>query len=188
MSEEKKIARETMLQSLSKIEESERAKISDQIQQHLFESELWKEAKTIGVHLSMGNEWDTRKIVDQAFDEGKRVVIPKTFPETKELVFYQITDVSQTVSGPFNLEEPDVELTEATKKDAIDLLIVPGLIFTRNGYRIGFGGGYYDRFLADFIHPTVSILHSSQIVDTFGVEHFDIPVSYLITEKGMIDC
>lgn len=188
MGEEKKLARKTMLLSLSKIDETERNEISNQIQQHLFQSDLWRDAQTIGVHLSMGNEWDTREIVGRAFEEGRSVVIPKTIPDTKELVFYRIANLNQTVMGPFNLEEPDVELTEPVDKDDIDLLIVPGLVFTRNGYRIGFGGGYYDRFLANFVHPTVSILHSSQIVDTFAVEHFDIPVNYLVTEKGIIDC
>lgn len=177
-----------MLLSLSKLEKTERNEISDQIQQYLFQSDLWRDAQTIGVYLSIGDEWDTREIVKRALEEGRDVVIPKTIPDTKELVFYRITDPSQTVMGHFNLEEPDIEVTESVDKDRIDLLIVPGLVFTENGYRIGFGGGYYDRFLADFVNPTVSILHSSQIVDTFSVEHFDIPVNYLITEKGMIDC
>lgn len=188
MGEEKKRAREEMMRSLSEWEPSERQDISNQIQQQLFQSDLWRDAQTIGVYLSVGNEWDTREIVKRALEEGRDVVIPKTFPDTKEMVFYQITDLSQTVKGPFNLEEPDTIHTEPVDKDRIDLLIVPGLVFTKNGYRIGFGGGYYDRFLADFIRPTVSILHSSQIIDTFGVEHFDIPVNYYITEKEMIDC
>lgn len=188
MGKEKKVVRKTMLLSLSKIDERERNEISNQIQQHLFQSDLWRNAQTIGVYLSIGDEWDTREIVNRAFEEGRSVVIPKTIPDTKELVFYRISNLNQTVMGPFKLEEPDVEVTESVDKDDIDLLIVPGLAFTRDGYRIGFGGGYYDRFLADFVHPTVSILHSSQIVDTFSVEHFDIPVNYLVTEKGFINC
>ncbi|HIZ71360.1 MAG TPA: 5-formyltetrahydrofolate cyclo-ligase [Candidatus Atopostipes pullistercoris] len=188
MGEEKKRVREEMIQSLSKWDSSARKEISNQIQDQLFQSDLWRDAQTIGVYLSVGNEWDTREIVNRALEEGRDVVIPKTFPDTKEMVFYQITDLKQTVKGPFNLDEPDTNQTEPVDKDRIDLLVVPGLAFTENGYRIGFGGGYYDRYLANFIHPTVSILHSSQILDTFLVEHFDIPVSYLITEKGIIDC
>lgn len=177
-----------MLLSLSKMDKTERNEISDQIHQYLFQSDLWRDAQTIGVYLSVGDEWDTREIVKRAFEEGRDVVVPKTIPDTKELVFYRITDLSQTVRGHFNLEEPDMEVTEPIDKDDINLLIVPGLVFTENGYRIGFGGGYYDRFLTDFVHSTISILHSSQIVDTFAVEQFDIPVNYLITEKGIIDC
>lgn len=174
--------------SLSKIEEKEREEISKQIQSHLFKTDLWRNAQTIGVHLSLEEEWDTREIIKRAFEEGRSVVIPKTIPDTKELIFYEITDLSQTVEGPFNLEEPDTEITQPVNKDSIDLLIVPGLAFTKNGYRIGFGGGYYDRYLADFIHPTVSLLHSNQIIDTFPIEPYDIPVNYLLTEEGLIDC
>src|SRR5690625_598613 len=184
VNEEKEIARKSMQLSLSKIDEQEREEISKQIQNHLFQSNVWRDAQTIGVHLSMEIEWDTREIVKRAFEEGRNVVIPKTIPDTKELIFYEITDLSQTVKGPFNLEEPDTEQTKPVDKDAIDLLIVPGLAFTKNGYRIGFGGGYYDRFLTDFIHPTVSLLHSNQIIDTFPIESYDIPVNYLVTEEG----
>lgn len=188
MSKEKEITRKTMLLSLQKLDETERNDISDQIQENLFQSDLWKNAQTIGVHLSIGHEWDTREIVGRAFEEGRIIVVPKTVPETRELEFYQITDFDQTVIGHFNLEEPDVELTKRVEKDSIDLLIVPGVAFTKNGYRIGVGGGYYDRFLTDFIHPTVSLLHTNQLVDTFQIEPFDIPVTYLITEEGLIDC
>lgn len=177
-----------MLLSLSKLDETERIDVSNQIQKHLFESDLWKNAQTIGVHLSVGHEWDTREIVGRAFEEGRAVVIPKTIPDKRELEFYRITDFDQTAIGHFDLEEPDVEMTERVKKDDIDLLIVPGVAFTKNGYRIGVGGGYYDRFLTDFIHPTVSLLHTNQLVDTFPIEPFDIPVMYLITEEGIIDC
>lgn len=188
MGEDKKITRKTMLLSLSKVDETERIEVSNQIQKHLFESDLWKNAQTVGVYLSVGHEWDTREIVGRAFEEGRTVVIPKTIPATKELVFYRITNFDQTVIGHFDLEEPDTGMTEAVKKDAIDLLIVPGVAFTKNGYRIGVGGGYYDRFLADFINPTVSLLHSNQLINIFPIESFDIPVNYLITEKGLIDC
>lgn len=172
-----------MMAGFAKMDESERADISKQLQENLFRSDLWQQAETIGVYLSVGDEWDTRNIVKQAFIEGKNVVVPKTIPDTKELVFYQLTDPSQTVKGNFGLEEPDITQTSPVDKDAIDLLLVPGLVFTKNGYRVGFGGGYYDRFLADFIHTTVSILHSNQFVETFPIEPFDIPVNYLITEK-----
>ena len=81
-----------MLLSLSKLDEDEKLEISKQIQAHLFETELWKSARVVGIYLSMGDEWDTREIVLKAFEEGKNIVIPKTIPETKELAFYQITD------------------------------------------------------------------------------------------------
>lgn len=98
-----------------------------------------------------------------------------------------MTDWSQiNKDGYFGLDEPDVKKTTPVKKDAIDLLIVPGLVFTKKGYRVGFGGGYYDRYLTDFTQPTVSLVHTKQFVEDFPIEPFDIPVQYLVTEKGII--
>jgi len=187
MTDNKERIRKAMIAARSQIEEAERVEISAQLQQQLYQTDLWENAQTIGVYLSVGKEWDTRNIVDQALDSGKNIVVPKTIPDTKELLFYQLDDPSQTVAAPFGLEEPDIEKTTLIDKKAIDLLIVPGLVFTRNGYRIGFGGGYYDRFLANFTQPTVSLVHTNQIIDTFPIESFDIPVNYLVTEQGLIE-
>lgn len=186
MVESKKTIRKAMITAFSQIDERERAEISQQLQEKLFQSNLWENAQTIGVYLSIGNEWDTRNIVKQALLEGKSVAAPKTIPDAKELIFYQIKDPSQTVQGNFGLEEPIVVERNFIEKDAIDLLIVPGLVFTKNGYRVGFGGGYYDRYLTDFIHTTASLVHTKQFIDTFPIEPFDIPVNYLITEKGIL--
>lgn len=187
LTESKKSIRKAMIAAFAQISKRERKQISKQLQEELFKSDLWEKAETIGVYLSIGSEWDTRKIVEQALLEGKNVAVPKTVPDMKELIFYQITDPSQTMTGHFGLEEPIVEETTALDKDAIDLLIVPGLVFTREGYRIGFGGGYYDRYLTDFIHTTVSLVHTNQLIDTFEIEPFDIPVNYLITENGIMN-
>jgi len=186
MAESKKTIRKAMMTAFKQIDEKERMDISSQLQEHLFQSSLWADTETIGVYLSLGKEWDTRNIVEQALLEGKNVAVPMTIPDSKELIFYQITDPSQTIQGNFGLEEPDITMTEPVDKDAIDLLLVPGLVFTQNGYRVGFGGGYYDRYLADFIHTTASLVHTNQFVETFPIEPFDIPVNYLITEQGIL--
>lgn len=186
MPESKERFREEMLTSFAQIGEEEHQEISNALQKRLFQSGLWENADTIAVYLSVRNEWDTRKIVEKAWADGKRVAIPKTIPDTKELIFYAITDWSQTVKGPFSLEEPNTEETSVVEKDEIELMLVPGLVFTKEGYRIGFGGGYYDRFLADFIYPTVSLVHTNQLIDSFYIESFDIPVNYMITEQGII--
>ena len=89
---DKKILRESMLEELGSLTEHERLDISKQLHEGLFQSELWENAKTIGVYISFGTEWDTRKIIEEAFKSGKNIVIPKTIPATKEMDFYQIPD------------------------------------------------------------------------------------------------
>src|SRR5699024_8900956 len=97
-----------------------------------------------------------------------------------------VTNFEQVRRGHFGMEEPVPEKTQKIEKQQIDLMIVPGLIYNESGYRIGFGGGYYDRFLSDFSHATLALLHSDQLVSSFPVEKFDIPVAFLVTEEGMI--
>ncbi len=186
MGVDKKVLRESMQIELNQLTEDERSEISRELQQELFQSELWKNAERIGIYLSFGTEWDTRKIVEEAFNSGKNVAIPKTIPETKQMDFYQITDLSQVQKGHFDIMEPNIEKATYLDKNEMDLLIVPGLIFTKSGYRIGFGGGYYDRFLMDFIHPTVSLVSLKQIKESIPLNKYDLPVNYLITEEGLI--
>lgn len=178
--------RKGMIIALEQIGLIERKKAEKAMHTHLFESALWKQADSIGVTLSTTKEWDTKAIVEQAWLDGKKVCVPKSIHHTRELHFYEITSFRQVETGYYDLIEPIVSETERVDDAAIDLMIVPGLIFTREGYRIGFGGGYYDRFLKDFKNSTVSLLHSNQLVDSFPVESFDIPVQYLITEEGLM--
>ena len=182
----KDVLRKEMLISLEQIGLVERKRAEKAIHGHLFDSLLWNEAETIGVTLSTGKEWDTKAIIEQAWLENKSVCVPKAIHETRALHFYEITSFTQVEKGYFDLLEPIV--TETTRMDAesIDLMIVPGLVFMPSGYRIGFGGGYYDRFLEYFDNTTLSLLHSNQLVESFPAEPHDIPVRYLITEKGLM--
>lgn len=182
----KEALRKAMLNTLSQMTEMERKNVEKAIQRHLFDSSLWKQAETVGVTLSMDKEWDTKAIIEHAWLEGKKVCVPKSIHKTRGLHFYEITSFKQVEKGYFNLSEPIVSETERIEDSAIDLLIVPGLVFTDSGYRIGFGGGYYDRFLEDFGQTTLSLMHSTQQVDFFPIEAHDIPVQHLITEKGLI--
>lgn len=187
MVESKQSIRTAMKTAFAQIDKTEHQKISQQLHEVLFASDLWKNTQTIGTYLSVGAEWDTRAIVNQALAEGKKVAVPKTVHKTKALVFFEMKDWSQIVeNGYFGLDEPNPEVTALIDKNDINLLLVPGLVFTKNGYRVGFGGGYYDRYLKDFIHPTVSLVHTNQFVDSFPIEPFDIPVHYLVTEAGII--
>lgn len=82
--------------------------------------------------------------------------------------------------------EPKEHETDAVSKEEIDLVIVPGLLYNRAGYRVGFGGGYYDRFLKDYRGYTISLAFSFQLIDHLPHEEYDIPVGKMITEKEII--
>ncbi|MDN6161839.1 MAG: 5-formyltetrahydrofolate cyclo-ligase, partial [Atopostipes sp.] len=181
MIKNKKELRKEMQEKLATLSKEERENISEDLQDELFSLKLWKDAQVIGIYLSFGTEWDTRRIIEKAWNSGKKVVIPKTIPETKGMEFYQINDYSDVEKGHMGIEEPKVEETQYISKENIDLLVVPGLIFSKNGYRIGFGGGYYDRFLTDFTHSTISMVWSEQLAEKLPTNKYDLPVEYILT-------
>ncbi len=123
-------------------------------------------ASTIAVTISRGLEIPTRPVIEQAWEEGKQVCIPKCDPDTKKMQFrtYQTDDQLETVYA--GLLEPVIEKTKEVKPSQIDLMIVPGVCFDTDGFRIGFGGGYYDRYLSDYKGKTVSLLLSASCLHT----------------------
>lgn len=140
-----------------------------QILAAFFAHSLWKEAQTIGVIRALAIELDTTPIFQQAWLEGKQVVVPKVMD--KALQFGVVTPQTLFKTSPFGIEEPvSAQWLDAA---AIDLLIVPGLIFTLSGFRIGFGGGFYDRLLATYAGRTCSLVFSEQVQEHWVQERFD---------------
>lgn len=184
---DKKEIRQSVIKKLKALTDKERNNIQLELHNHFIQSTLWKEANTIGVTVSQGFEWDTRKIIESAWEQGKTVVVPKCSAKEKVLTFYELTSFEQLEVVYYNLLEPKISETKPVEKQMIELLIVPGVVFQPNGYRIGFGGGFYDRFLADFTNETVSLVSTIQLKDDLPIEKHDIPVKHLITENGFID-
>ena len=183
---DKKQLRKSIMQELTMKSPEEKRLIEHQIINTLLSSALWEQSKIIGITISKQVEWDTKTIIKTAWKQGKSVCIPKSYPNKHEMIFYKINSFAQVEKQHHNLLEPIPSKTEKIKKSQIDLLIVPGLLFDKNGFRIGFGGGYYDRFLVDFPNDTLSLLSRSQLVNEIPSEIFDIPVNYLVVEDKII--
>lgn len=152
----------------------------------LYHKRAWKSAKTIGITLSIHGEVETRPIIERAWKLGKRVAVPKSNPRLRTLAFYVIQSFQQVEKGYAGIMEPDLKQTKKINHDEIDLLFVPGLVFDREGYRIGYGGGYYDRFLRTYRNKTLSLAFDFQIVDRLPRYSYDLPVQCIITEKDDI--
>lgn len=182
----KKQLREQMKTKLKKISPVKKSEIEHKLFDQLTSSDLWKNAHTIGLTISQSFEWNTKPIIEAAWKMGKVVVIPKCYPKDKTLKFYKFKSYEQLETVYYNLLEPKPIQTKQISKDLIDLLIVPGLLFDNKGYRIGFGGGYFDRFLIDFPNKSLSLFSEMQLVNELPTEGFDIPVQHLITEQGIV--
>jgi 5-formyltetrahydrofolate cyclo-ligase len=173
-----------MIKTLKSFSETEKKQVEEKFLNHLTASNLWKEANTVGITIAKGFEWDTKQIIEAGWEAQKTIAVPKCSPKEKRLTFYQLKNYSQLEVVYYNLLEPKPEVSIKVNKRDIDVLIVPGLLFDRQGYRIGFGGGFYDRFLTDFSNTTISMLHTSQLAKRIPKEDHDIPVQFLLTEKG----
>jgi len=178
--------RSNIIEKLKTLSAAERKNIEQSLEENLLTSEIWKQSSVIGITISHGFEWNTKSIIEAAWQNGKKVCVPKCQPKERKMDFYLINNYDQLEVVYYNLQEPKLEETEKITKNNIDLLVVPGLLFDKQGYRIGFGGGYYDRFLTDFTNKKLSLAANMQVVDKLPAELFDVPVDDVITENGFI--
>ena len=151
---------------------------SARLSEQLRSCDLYKNAKTIYGYLPYNQEVRTVPMLEQAIRDGKRVAVPKCYGE--EMRFLYITDfVNEVAPGYANIPEPIAD--EPVADDPTALVLMPGLAFDPMGHRIGYGGGFYDRFLAkEPDHPTLALCYGFQMVDHLQTEEFDIPVDQVL--------
>ena len=172
----KKALRKQVLQELKSLSKEEKQSINDWLTDQFFQHPFYKEAKTIATYLSFPHEFQTAELIEQAQKDGKTILIPKTYPQGKmDLVLYEPEKLER---NSFGLLEPKGNFS-IIEPSLIDLIHVPGLAFNPSGYRVGYGGGYYDRYLEHFPGPTISTIYPCQI-QNFQPEHFDIPVEEVL--------
>ncbi|RPF55623.1 5-formyltetrahydrofolate cyclo-ligase [Aquisalibacillus elongatus] len=171
---------------LKHISPKEKEQFLVDITKHLYETEWWEQADTIGITISRNIELDTDPIIQQAWKQNKAVVIPKCYPEDDHrMEFYQYTNKHELENVFLDLYEPKKDLNKLVQPQEIDLLIVPGLLFDYDGFRIGYGGGYYDRFLENFLNHKISLAMEQQLVKHIPRDQYDLPVDAIITEKSI---
>ncbi|MBQ6851951.1 MAG: 5-formyltetrahydrofolate cyclo-ligase [Oscillospiraceae bacterium] len=137
----------------------------------------YKEAKSIYGYLPYNQEVRTWSILERALQDGKRVAVPKIYGD--DMRFIYLSDLSQVEKGFGGIPEPVGDGPVADDRTA--LVLMPGLAFTKDGDRMGYGGGYYDRFLANEpAHPTVALCYDFQIVEHIPTEDYDVPVDLVL--------
>ncbi len=167
-----------------RIKEQKRAMTEEQIvtaSQKLGElfaaSEAYRAARTIYGYLPYNQEVRTVPMLQRALEDGKRVAVPKCCGD--EMRFIYLEDLSQVEKGYCGIPEPIADGPVADDRTA--LVLMPGLAFDREGRRIGYGGGFYDKFLASEPgHPTLALCYGFQLVDCLETEEFDIPVDTVL--------
>ena len=141
------------------------------------ESDLYKQAKTIYGYLPYNQEVRTVPMLQRALDDGKRVAVPKCYGD--EMRFIYLDDLSAVEKGYCGIPEPIAD--EPIADDPTALVLMPGLAFDPQGHRIGYGGGFYDKFLAsEPDHPTLALCYAFQMQEHLETEEFDIPVDCVL--------
>ena len=172
--------RKKILQEMKTLSQEQKQAMDRDLTERFLQHPFYQEAKVIATYLSFPHEFQTQELIEQALKDGKKVLIPKTYPKGRmEFVVYH---PQQLVKTSFGLLEPKGDL-EVVDPSQIDLIHVPGLAFTTGGYRIGYGGGYYDRYLEHFAGHTMSTIYPCQVQE-FNLENHDIPVQAVLIYEG----
>lgn len=162
---------------------AQKLQYNSQITKRVLSLREYKSSGILFIYISKDIEVNTEQIIKAAFADGKSVAVPKCIPEQREMDFYIIEDFSQLESGFYGLMEPVPEKCERVTDFSEGLCIVPGLGFDRSGYRLGFGMGYYDRFLPRFGGDTAGICYSQCICAQLPHGYYDKRVSVIVTEE-----
>lgn len=157
--------------------EEEIVERSSALAEKFYNSPAYQAASTIYGYLPYNQEVRTVPMLQRALDDGKRVAVPKVYGE--EMRFIYLNDLTQVSKGYAGIPEPIADAPVAEDKEA--LVLMPGLAFDPQGHRIGYGGGFYDRFLAqEPHHPTLALCYEFQMQAHLDTEEFDIPVDTIL--------
>ena len=186
---EKQRLREEHLAAREVLSEQERSVLDNRITQKLLATSEYAEATTVLTYVSVSSEVSTRMFIECALRDGKTVAVPRCLPGHC-LEFVAIASLEQLVAAPFNLLEPAKELpavTEDQKNNSI--CIVPALLVDAKGYRLGYGAGFYDRFLSTYPGKKICLAYQQNLSRTM-LPHtaLDVAVDMVITESEVLTC
>jgi 5-formyltetrahydrofolate cyclo-ligase len=144
-------------------------------------------AEVILLYAPIKGEPDVLLLCDAALKAGKRLAFPRCHPENCTMTYGIVSSVNELVAGAYGILEPreDAE-TYIPSSEKHDICLVPAVCFDRSGYRIGYGKGYYDRYLTDFGGTTIGFVMHSFLKDTLPRGRYDKAVDLIITEKGVL--
>ena len=174
---DKKELRRMIREQKRAMTEAEIVQRSEALGRLFLESEAYKNAGTIYGYLPYNQEVRTVPMLEQALKDGKRVAVPKCYGDEMRFIF--MDDLSKVEKGYANIPEPIAD--EPVADDETALVLMPGLAFDKEGHRIGYGGGFYDRFLEDEPnHPTLALCYDFQLLPHLDTESHDIPVDCVL--------
>lgn len=189
--QEKKVLRKEVLAKRDQLSWDEIKSKSEKIADFLFALPEYVKADTVMYFLNFGKEVQTLDMVPITLAHGKRVVAPKTVHKERRLILSRIVDVDDDLApGLWGIPEPKPDKIRPVDPSDLDFVVVPGVAFDEQGNRLGYGGGYYDRFFSELRDgvPLVAVTFEVQLLPAVPVAPWDRRVDMVITEKRLIDC
>ena len=150
----------------------------------------WDASHTVHTYVdAIAGEVHTRELIDIALSAGKCVVVPVVSPRRREQLLHARLDSLELLeTGPMGCRQPPVARADFDDLGSIDLVVVPGLAFSPAGVRLGFGGGYYDRFLAAAGATRVGLVCEELLLETIPHADHDMPMDWVVTERALYEC
>lgn len=185
----KKEIRRAVLKARSELDGETAALASQVICRRILDIESYERAEDVCLYVPVNNEVDVMLLAEAAMEQGKRVWVPKVIKKGEkdqagEMVFNRYEGMDRTVTGPYDIVESLSE--EILEPGENTLVIMPGVAFTWSRDRIGYGGGFYDRFLQE--NPqvdTIAVCYDLQVVDEIPVEESDMKPDYVVSETSI---
>lgn len=182
----KKIIRKEMIKKRMQLTRTELIEKSQLITEHLIGLNLLKENMNVFLYMDFRNEVMTQFILAYLKEINAHIILPKTHINDHSMTLHHIQDMEKLQLTKYGILEP----TNETEIDVsqIDLILIPGVAFDKNGYRLGYGGGFYDRLLPHFKEkPVIALAFDLQVIKVVPREAHDRKVSMLLTESTIID-
>ncbi len=187
---EKKALREEILARRDALPPRERARLSMAVWLLLSEMEAFAKAGRILFYASFRSEVETYDMMLSCLRMGKQVALPRAEPRSSQLFFYRVENLDELESGAYGILEPSPRPRNLVDASTFDLVVVPGSVFDPRGQRIGYGGGYYDRFLVNEGAglKRAGLAYGFQVVPRIPDQDHDVSVDWIVTDERLIQC
>ena len=188
---DKKILRKEILTQRKNIDIVKKEEMDKKILDEFYESKYYREAKNIFIYISYDSEINTKGIINKALRDNKKIYVPRTEFKTRLMDAVEITSLDNLIESAYGILEPSIHEPHIDPS-GLDLIVVPGVAFDRNGGRMGYGAGFYDRYFKKISEDNIgkivklALAYDFQLLDKIPMNEEDVPVSYIITEKEFI--
>ena len=182
---EKNELRRTLRARRRAIEPQRKAELDASLVAHTLTTKEFQSARLLLLYAPLSDEPNLLPLADAAWREGKQVAFPISVTESHTLDFRTLSSIEELCEGAYGISEPPITAPKATAASDT-LCIVPALAFDKEGFRLGYGGGYYDRFLSAFQGTAIGLCYRELLQNKLPRDRYDRAVTLLITEKGVL--